>query len=313
MSETLDIHPASEAERLAAYRNVHDVWSGGLPMEQHLAKRLASPQHNRAEWFVGCVAGEVAASLACYPLAFHLHGETVPGIAIGSVHTLAAHRGRGYAPQLLAWVERAKAAAGVAISVLYSDVKPSYYARLGYQLCPAWCGFVEVDQHAASDQYDLGRHISISGAEALDELAVWYIRYHGQLPISIDRNDDYWRHLLDKRPADEFLRLEDADGRPAGYLRVGRQDDCLKLIDYGLASREPAAEERLYRALIEAARERSLAKAGGWLPDSPAARKYFTLQPRPDEITMLKRIDGRGKLSPEVIQSTSRFCEIDHV
>jgi hypothetical protein len=133
------------------------------------------------------------------------------------------------------------------------------------------------------------------------------------LPISIHRSDDYWQHLLDKRPGDEFLRFVDADSRPAGYLRVGCQDDCLKVIDYGLASHEPAAEERLYRVLIEAAHQRSIPRAGGWLPDSPTARQFFALRPRPDEITMVKRLDGQGELPPEVIHAASRFCEIDHV
>ena len=133
----LDIHPASETERIAAYRNVHDVWSGGLDLEAHVARRLQSVQHNRADWFVGTLDGDVVTSLACYPLMFQLDGDSVPGIALGSVHTRADCRRRGFAGELIAWVEEHQQRRGVVLSLLYSDIDPRYYARLGYQECPS--------------------------------------------------------------------------------------------------------------------------------------------------------------------------------
>jgi len=59
---SLELHPASPEERLAAYRNVHDVWGGGLPLQQHVERRLASVRHNQADWYVGCLDGRVIAS-----------------------------------------------------------------------------------------------------------------------------------------------------------------------------------------------------------------------------------------------------------
>ena len=48
----VSIHPATAEERLAAYRNVHETWGRGLPLDEFLARRLKSVGHNRARWWV---------------------------------------------------------------------------------------------------------------------------------------------------------------------------------------------------------------------------------------------------------------------
>jgi len=108
-------------------------------------RRLHSVQHNRAQWYSGCLANKVVTSLGCYPLQFRLDGAVVKGIAIGAVHTLAEFRGNGFAPQLIRYVEENQRSYGAAISRLYSDIGPDYYARQGYQICPAWQGWIDVD------------------------------------------------------------------------------------------------------------------------------------------------------------------------
>src|SRR5262245_3080510 len=122
MTSALDIHPASPDELTAAHANVFDIWNKGLPLEEHLRYRLNSPKHTRAAWFVGSLDGRVVVSLGCYPLVFRLLGQDVPGIAIGSLYTVKEFRGRGFAPQLLAWVEDHHKHA--ALSILYSDIEP---------------------------------------------------------------------------------------------------------------------------------------------------------------------------------------------
>ena len=103
---------------------------------------IASNRPHTAEgWYVGTLDGRVVTSLGCYPIRFQIDGEDLPGIAIGSVHTLSEVRGRGFAPQLIDWVERDNP--GAALSVLFSDIQPEYYARIGYVLCPSLEGWVD--------------------------------------------------------------------------------------------------------------------------------------------------------------------------
>ena len=105
MTKTLDIHLATDQQRRHAHANCHDVWSLGLPLAEHIARRETSALHRRARWIVGCVAGRVVAGLASHPLMFRLDGSVHPGIGIASVHTLPEFRRQGLAPQMLEWID----------------------------------------------------------------------------------------------------------------------------------------------------------------------------------------------------------------
>ncbi len=318
----LDMHPASAAERLAAYRNVHDVWSGGLPMEEHLARRLRSVQHNRAGWFVGCLEGEVVASLGAYALEFYWHGERLRGIAIGSVHTLAAHRGRGFAPRLIAWVEdHLRRRDGAVLSLLYSDVRPDYYARQGYVQCPSHEGWTSRSREPSGTGG--AAHHSTAGAARLaaptdiehdlPRMAEMYAAFHGSLPLAIARPADYWQYLLRKSSADEFYWLLDDGGQRQGYVRLAHNGDAWKIADYALARRDDELLGWLYESAPQLAADRGIARVGGWLPGVGAARRSFAVQPRAKEITMIKPLDAAIRPDAAVVESAVWFCEIDHV
>ncbi len=312
----MDIHPASPDELVAAHRNVFDIWSLGRPLDEHLRYRLNSPSHSRARWYVGTLDGRVVVSLGCYPIAFRVHDQRVPGIAIGSVYTLGEFRGRGFAPRLLDWVEREEQASrDAAWSVLYSDINPSYYERLGYTLCPSWLGWCEPRKAAANLTTEL-RLTLIAPADRLGELERLYAEYHGAMPLSIARDRDYWGAILKKFASDKFYALADSAGRWLGYVRVGSKEDAWRITDFALADQSEDLAEQLYVVLASLAAQADVVRFGGWLPDSPAARKFFALEPRPAEITMIKplRPTGGGRpLDAALVAGTTRFCEIDHV
>ena len=147
-----------------------DIWSKGLPLEEHVASRLASPKHRLAQWYVGTLDGRVVVSLGCYPLVFSYRGETAPGFSIGSVYTLAECRGQGLAPQLLDWVERHEAGRGPKSALLYSDINPDYYARLGYTLCPSLEGWLD-PRHVYAARAPAYHLTEISAGDRWPELA----------------------------------------------------------------------------------------------------------------------------------------------
>ena len=169
MTAKLDIHVASPQELAAAHRNVFDIWSKGLPLEEHLRTRLESPKHGLATWYVGTIDGQVVVSLGCYPLVFAYRGQLVPGFSIGSVYTVKEYRGQGLAPQLIALAEAEKLRSGAKIGSLYCDINPDYYARFGYELCPSLEGWLELKDAAvaAPPAYHL---LEISAAERWPEL-----------------------------------------------------------------------------------------------------------------------------------------------
>jgi GNAT superfamily N-acetyltransferase len=310
MPEQLDIHVASLEEQAAAHRNVFDLWSQGRPLDEHVAYRLNSPKHRLATWYVGCVDRQVVVSLGAYPLRFHFRGVIVPGIAIGSVYTRGDFRRRGLAAQLLASVEGHERARGAALSILYSDIDPDYYARLGYQLCPSFEGWRDLS--AAASPRTSARLVEIAALEHLPELARWYDTYHGGSPLAIARNRDYWLALLQRFDTDRFFALGEA-GSHLGYIRLGADKPKWHIRDYALADSSDPLLEKLYAAAIGLAHESGATHLGGWLPELAPARALFPLTARRAEITMVKPLTAAATVDAAAIAATSRFCEVDHV
>jgi predicted N-acetyltransferase YhbS len=316
MTDSLDLHRASPDEIAAAHTNVFDLWSKGLPLAEHVASRLASPSHSRADWYVGCIDGKVVVSLGCYPIQLLLHGRELPGIAIGSVYTVAAFRGRGFAPRLLEFVENTSVAAGARLSILYCDIEPNYYARLGYQLCPA----VEAYRELRADPPDLRQAptlTEVDGPASQADLARLYANYHGRFGLLFARSPEYWQAIFKKFGTDRFFAWRDAHGDWLGYVRVGftstPSGESWRITDFALADHQEETASSLYAGFLALAREHGAVRAGGWLPDSPAARRWFDLAPRRKEITMIKPLAGQSPLDAKTLAETCYFCEIDHV
>jgi predicted N-acetyltransferase YhbS len=333
----LDCHPASPDERVAAYRNVFDVWPYAQTLDEHVRRRLASVQHNRAAWFVGTAGGRVVTALASYELEFRVRGRVVPGIAIGSVHTLAECRGRGFAPRLIQHVEEHERRRGAKLSILYSDIGTAYYARLGYAACPSHEGWIDLaasGEHPASGppfgrcpRQPPGAPVNAPGAlrslrlpsfnaaDAAEELARHYDADHGTAPLCVHRSRPYWAYLLQKSSADMFLSISTADGAAIGYARIKHVDSPIGLTwrihDLALSDRRRRAE--MYGALLRLAQSRGAARLGGWMPNDEVSLKVFHVGPRSREITMLKPLDAEFAVDPALVAAADRFCEIDHV
>ncbi len=313
MTPSLDIHRANDAERIELYRNVHDVWGGGLRMDAHLKRRLSSPQHNRAQWYVGCIDGHVVTSLGCYPLRFSFRGVTVQGMAIGAVHTRADYRGRGYAPKLFEYVEADVRESGVAISLLYSDIDPEYYARLGYVECPSH----EADFDPTSPDWDATategsprEPVSVRNARPLMESR--YARFHRDRAICIHRDADYWNFLETKGVADTVRSLGDSDSA-AGYLRTKGHAGSLTVRDYALPDDSDSSLRRLFAAIVQVARQQSASEVNGWLPRRLHAMFPTAIARRSEEITMLKALTPDVDIDGAVRAAADFFHEIDHV
>jgi predicted N-acetyltransferase YhbS len=110
-----------------------------------LLTREGYAQYNRAQlrtrWGaqhlqrVGLVSnGLLLASAKRYRVSVCLDGRTVPTIGIGAVFTPPEHRGRGHAAALIEHVVDASHADGAALAMLFSEIAPRYYERLGFSV-----------------------------------------------------------------------------------------------------------------------------------------------------------------------------------
>jgi GNAT superfamily N-acetyltransferase len=318
MTQFLDIHLATDDERLAAHENCHDVWSLGLPLAEHVARRENSALHRRARWIVGCLDGRVVAALASHPLRFRLHGRSLAGIGIASVHTLVEFRGQGFAQRMVRWIEPFERQRGARLSVLFCDIDPRYYERLGYTLCPSHAGWAVTVGGKAIDDRDASWQLlpAPTGddfAGAIAQYADLYNSDHGRRALAIERTPDYWQHLAAREANDERLWLASKSGDRRGYVWLRTAGRDLVIDDHAVRDGDERTRAALLESVTHLALERGLARAGGWLPMAAPASELFAIVSRHDEITMLKPLDEGVVLDPAALAATDWLQEIDHV
>lgn len=118
------------------------VWGEGLTREaygRYNRAQLSTPwgaAHLRRMALVDD-EGRLLASAKRYDLAARLDGEVVKAAGLGAVFTPEAHRGHGYAGELLRQMLDDAAGEGFGLAILFSEIAPRYYERLGFRQLPA--------------------------------------------------------------------------------------------------------------------------------------------------------------------------------
>lgn len=134
----MECKEASPEERREAFAQVHGTWSHADHPDVHLQKRLASIQHSRAQWWVLRNENGVISSCGAYPLRlFGPDGER-EARGFGAVYTVPEMRGKGCAAKLLRFVMDHYYALGSSDFILFSDIDPGYYERLGFHRLSSW-------------------------------------------------------------------------------------------------------------------------------------------------------------------------------
>ncbi len=309
----LHIQEATPEQRRQAFANVFEVWPQAAELHEHVQRRLESVQHRRARWFVGVLDGRVVTSLGAYPVRLLVDGQSFPAVAIGSVHTLSEFRGRGLASRLLAQVEATLQNEGVRLALLYSDIAPRFYERLGYLLCPSWQGWIE--PHRLESRTDVAplELQPVSWQQAAPAIVEFYRNDHARRPLAYERPQEYWEFLYRKWPQDQFL-LACEQGQPVGYARIHLAGEWAHLVDWALA---PAVRSgglaRLLAGLARFGSGLRWRQLGGWLPREDALAGLVELEPRQREITMVKPLDDSLALQEQHLHAAQWFLEVDHV
>ena len=118
----------------------HAIWSDGLSRPAYAkynAAQLRTAWGSQHLSRVALVDGEdVLASAKRYDLTVRVDGEVVRALGIGAVFTPELQRRRGYAGELIDRLMREAAADGAALAVLFSEIDPDYYARMGFFAIP---------------------------------------------------------------------------------------------------------------------------------------------------------------------------------
>jgi GNAT superfamily N-acetyltransferase len=115
----------------------YDIWNDGL--SRHAYGRFYTAQiatawgltHLRRLALVN--GDEILASAKLYQLDAILDGRPLRVAGIGAVFTTPAARGRGAARELIDRLLERAAADGAELALLFSEIGPGYYARLGFE------------------------------------------------------------------------------------------------------------------------------------------------------------------------------------
>ncbi len=263
-----------------AARQNQALWGYGRTDAEHVAHTAAQLDHAGPELlrYVGLVGdhGLVAASKR-YGLLFRVGGREARVMGIGAVFTRASERGKGHAPALIGAMVAEARDLGYAAAILYSDIDPAYYARLGFVALPA------VDAFALPAELPSARALAFRPANEgdFDRLSAWYEASWASSPGAIRplRSRALWRFFAWRNRVAEASILSDG-GRDVGYLLASlddprrdlpepRPEGLLWVDEWSAPGVDPARVLATIRAVAEHAGAREIAL---WpRPDSPGA------------------------------------------
>jgi len=226
----MDVVGASGALLEEILDETFPVWGEGL-------QREAYGRYNRAQlatsWGAGHLErvalvddGRLLATAKRYELDAIIDCRPVKMLGLGAVFTPEARRGRGHAAELLRRMLAAAADAGFGGGLLFSEIEPRYYERLGFRRLPLNQVALSIRQHPrggtpaipmrSGDFGDLASIVEMNRAQ------------HDRFRFTLSRSAEYVRHAIVRKrllaacgsPGHrkvEFLVVEEG-GRAAAYV-----------------------------------------------------------------------------------------------
>ena len=153
------------------------LWNEGLSRDHYAkfwAAQLKTPWGQPHLDRVALVDGpHVLCSAKRYDLSLRLDGRSRRALGIGAVFTATAHRGRGFARELITRMLDTAVTEGQEFAMLFSEIAPAFYEQLDFVPVPLVETTLEVDQKRggapamlvrSGDQRDLPNIVELSAA-----------------------------------------------------------------------------------------------------------------------------------------------------
>src|SRR5882757_5111775 len=117
--------------------DTYDLWNDGLSRRAYArfytAQIATAWGRTHLRRFALVNGDDILASAKLYQLDAVLDGVRLTVAGIGAVFTTPAARGRGAARELIDRLLERAAAGGADLALLFSEIGPGYYARLGFE------------------------------------------------------------------------------------------------------------------------------------------------------------------------------------
>lgn len=180
--------------------DTHRLWSDGLSRENYgkaWTAQLKSPWGRQHLDRVALVDGpHVLSSAKRYDLSVRFDGRIRRVLGIGAVFTAPAHRGRGYARELITRMLDTAVTEGQEFAMLFSEIAPAFYERLDFVPVPLLESTLEVDRKRGGAPAMLVRSGDEKDLPAVAEMSA--MRSEGAR-LSLDRNEDFIRFNITRK------------------------------------------------------------------------------------------------------------------
>lgn len=282
--------------------DTYPLWGDGLSRKAYGQWNLAQ---SRTAWGrghlqrVGLVeGGEVVASAKRYLFDALCDGTPSKVLGIGAVFTAERHRGRGLAPRLVQDLLADGQARGCTMAVLFSEIGPAYYERLGFTVVPRTLVTINVPRTRRGAPGTMVRAVAPADLPEISEISMTYA---ANAAFALVRSAEFIEFTLTRkrlraglgplglRELEVFVAEEGY--RAAAYIVVSRGPEGVVLEECG--DRDPRGSR--IGALLEAYLERDPSNPDrrfkAWLPDGLHPPQVQLLNPVPaPEVMMVAAI-----------------------
>ena len=292
----------------------YDTWHEGLSRHAYgrfYAAQVATVWGQRGLHRLALVEGnELLASAKVYAFNAVLDGRDARVIGLGAVFTQPAHRGRGAARDLIERILAPPSAEGVELALLFSEIGPDYYARLGFDAIATTDRQLRVTESTrygapatmvrSGDDRDLADIVSMGRARVTASGGIAPYRFH----LSRDRDLVHFaiarKRLLaglgpsGARAVHFFIAEEGASA--AAYVVISVQGNVWTLEEAGDRDPSGARVGAILQVLIarDPAEKRPSIKA--WLPDGFLPPQVTVVGEKPSgEVMMVRALTERAR------------------
>lgn len=296
MPKKVTVREATPGEIVTVLAHTRALWGGGKDLDTYVARTqaLLDTPWGRAHYrFVVGLDDQGTIVTACkrYHLDLRLDGAIAPTVGFGAVFTPEAYRGQGHAATLLQTVMAEERARGTRLALLFTDIGPAYYEKLGFQAIRCEVGEAPA---AAGDAPFMPL-----GDRQASELLAFYREPDGRLVFG--RSPDYWAFMLERHRPE--LLLYAPNGAPQGFASIHDGKEGLWVDEAGFSPGVSPLD--FWRALRALAAHRERTAVRGWLPHE-AAEAGFTFAPLKSNAPMAAALFG------DAIPEAAQFWANDH-
>jgi predicted N-acetyltransferase YhbS len=305
--------------------DTYPIWNDGLTRSaygRYYTAQIATPWGRAHLRRFALVEGDdVLASAKLYRFDGVLDGQPVQVAGLGAVFTTPGARGRGAARDLIARLLEQAAAQGADLALLFSEIGPDYYARLGFELIDMPDRQLRVTEStrygAPMTMVRAGDDRDLKDIVALGRTRAEPYRFH------FDRDRDLVHFAITRkrllaglgapglRALQFFIAEEGASA--AAYVVISVQGSVWTLQEAGDRDPNGARVGAILQALIarEPAEKRPSIRA--WLPDGFLPPQVTIIGEKPSaEVMMMKKLNDRLRTAPPVESKDVWFWRGDH-